>query len=314
MNGRDHMKEMVDIAMEDLLCSKNREASSAGKLHILSLGKEASPFICSRLSDINVIDSSNIDLVINSIELLGYLGDSSATRTIIQVLRSEKAPNDLVFNDVMITSLIRISDPKGIAELVGDGTSHLIDGGFEDLEQRIVRIFKTISSEDLSRRFQSALLTLLNTEKDNDVRLRVLNIISSIDDPDSIDPLLELMMDSEPSVRREVVRMIFQRRAGEYSDHLRKALEDKDEEVQALAMYGLLLSDKTITMNDVKSFIFRIPSLDQRRSAVKEVESLMASYLLRYSDEAKPLLYEIIKEGDKGSKELADKLLRRIEK
>ncbi|MFO8051020.1 MAG: HEAT repeat domain-containing protein [Thermoplasmatota archaeon] len=305
-------REFVDLAMKELLCSENKEVSTGGILHLCSLGKEASSIICSRLSQLNHLDDDNWYVVKNSVETLGLIRDPASSRTIVQLLRNEKTPRDLEMNDTIIRALIRISDPNGLKALIMATEGPLSRGALEGFEDRFVRIFEEVPSAETRRKVPSSLLGLLSKDHEKDLRIKILKLISVMHDPGSFDDLLDLLRDSEPVIRREVVRMIFQRRAGEYSVHLRKALKDRDEEVQALAMYGLLLSDRKIEMSDISDFVVRISSMDHRRPAVREAESLLASYIMRFSEEAEPVLREMIENNERGPRELAEKLLEKI--
>ncbi|MFW3146950.1 MAG: HEAT repeat domain-containing protein [Thermoplasmatota archaeon] len=299
--------------MDEMLSSDHRETAASGVLQTAALGKDAVPFICSRLSDRSLDERRDRHLIINSIRAMGIIRDASCTRTVIQFICREADPLDRQLNDEIFRALIRIGEPASVKALLETEDGELSDSPFETFEDRFMRNLDAVQGDETIPKVQSSLLSLLSSERDKRLRLQILNMISTLNDPQSLDALLSLLLDSEPEIRREVIKMIFQRRASEYKDHLHKALEDTDEEVRTLAIYGLLLSDRSLDMDDMKNFIGMMAGMKGQSQVKKEVESLLASFLIRSHQEAKPMLLELIAKGDKETKLLANKLMSRLD-
>jgi HEAT repeat protein len=306
------IEDSVKMIMEGPLSSPDPVMRVNGIMHLVNLGPTSVPIIVDRLDAMDAKMEVTDHLLLGTIRSLGLIGAPMCFDVLMKYLRSEKGPFEKELNDQVITACIRLGTADSMGGIIKRSTEVEDIDKYEPFEERFASIITSVYPDDIPDEVESEFLKILSMDLSKEVRLRVINIISTMDDVEMLDSLLYLLIDAEVEIRREIIKMIFQRRAVDYKEHLLKALEDTDEEVRALSIYGLMISDRSLGMDKVKEFIEALGGMKGDIPVMKEAESVISSYLIRTGKEAEPMLYKVIGSGDKGTKLLANRLLDRL--
>jgi hypothetical protein len=306
-------EDSVKMILDGPLSSKDPVMRVNGIMHLVNLGPRGEPFIVDRLNGIDPGKGIHDPLIMGCIQALGLMSGSSSHDAIIGFLQPEKGPVEKEMNDHIIRACIRIGSAGSMSGIINRSLEVQDIERFEDFEERFASIMMDIYPDDIPDDVESEVLKILSMDLSKEARLRVINIISILDDVEMLESLLTMFPDAEVEIRREIIKMIFQRRALDYKEHLIMALEDLDEEVQALAIYGLMISDRSIGLEQVKGYILKLGKMSGKIPVMKEAESLISSHLIRMGKEAEPMLYDMIKGADTGTRNLANKLLERMQ-